>query len=229
MRVADGAAAPPVLAMVPSTRETHHAERQQFRTRRFHQVEGPGLSGFLFALLAALLASVGARDHVLLTQLARAQGRRPLLLVMALVAGAGCSALAAWLGGRMLGDMASAARALFAALALLLAGGEMLLLRPGRPPEEPTNSLFAAFIVFAGLQITDASRFLILALAVGTAAPIPAGIGGAVGTMGGLVWAWIWPDLVAARRTLLARRAVGGMLLTIGLALGVPNVIGIPG
>mgnify|MGYP000157850595 CR=1 FL=1 len=189
--------------------------------------EGLALSGFLYALLAALLASLGARDQALVGQLGAAQGRRPALLIAALVTAVLSSALAAWLGGRMLGGMAPAARGLFGAIALLLAGGEMLFLAPKPAPQEPTHSLFAAGVVLLALQLTDAARFLILALAVGTAAPITAGLGGALGSMAALVAAWAAPHLLASREARVARRVIGAVLLLVGLAIGVPNVIGI--
>lgn len=181
----------------------------------------------LYALLAALLGSVGARDLALQADLARAQGRRPALLVVVLAAAAVSSALAAWLGGRMLDGLAPAARGLFVAIALLLAGGEMLILTPRPAPSEPTHSLFAGAVVMLGLQITDAVRFLILAIAVGTAAPVPAGLGGAAGSMAALGLVWAVPALAAGRRVRLARRSIGAALLLLGLAIGVPNVAGI--
>ena len=173
-------------------------------------------------------ASLGARDQALVAQLGSAQGRRPALLIVALGVAAASGALAAWVGGRMLGGLgASAARELFVAMALLLAGGEMLLLAPRPAPAEPTHSLFASGLVLMGLQVTDAARFLVLALAVGTAAPVTAGIGGAVGGMAALAAGWIAPHLLASRPARLARRMIGAVLVLVGLAIGVPNVIGI--
>ena len=78
-----------------------------------------------------------------------------------------------------------------------------------------------------GLQITDAVRFLILAIAVGTAAPVPAGLGGAAGSMAALGLVWAMPALAAGRRVRLARRGIGAALLLLGLAIGVPNVAGL--
>lgn len=190
--------------------------------------QGPILSGLLYALLAVFFASLGARDQALVAQLGSAQGRRPALLIVALGVAAASGALAAWVGGRMLGGLgASAARELFVAMALLLAGGEMLLLAPRPAPAEPTHSLFASGLVLMGLQVTDAARFLVLALAVGTAAPVTAGIGGAVGGMAALAAGWIAPHLLASRPARLARRMIGAVLVLVGLAIGVPNVIGI--
>lgn len=148
------------------------------------------------------------------------------LLLIALVAAAGTSALAAWVGGGMLGELAPGARALFMAIALILGGGEMLLLAPRPAPREPTASLFAAALVVTSIQITDAARFLVLALAIGTAAPITAGLGGAFGSVVALVAAWVAPHLVATPQARRLRRVIGAILLLLGLGLGTANVIG---
>ncbi|MFC3592608.1 hypothetical protein ACFOON_03105 [Novosphingobium piscinae] len=126
-----------------------------------------------------------------------------------------------------MGELAPAARALFAALALVLAGGEMVLLGPRPAPAEPTHSLGATVLVLLGQQITDAARFLVLALAVSTAAPLPAGLGGAVGSMAGLAVVWTAPGLVATTAARHARRLIGAGLLVLGLGLGLPNVLGL--
>ena len=43
----------------------------------------------------------------------------------------------------------SGAKLIFAGIALVLAGGEAVLLGAKKPPEEPTRSLFAALVVIA--------------------------------------------------------------------------------
>lgn len=171
-------------------------------------------------------ASFGARDQALVIDLGQAQGRRPLLLIAALLATACTTALAVWAGARLIDLLVPAARVLFGAFALVAAGGELLLLGRRRAPEEPTHSLFAAWLVLVGLQITDAARFLALALAVGTAAPVPVGIGAAAGGMGALVFGWLVPELVAMPLLQRARRGAGGLLLVIGLAVALPILIG---
>lgn len=185
------------------------------------------MSGFLYTLLATCLAGFGARDQVLVAQLALIQGRRPALLAVALIAAAASCVPAVWLATRLLGDLTPAARGLFGSLALLLAGGEMLLLGPPRAPAEPTRSLFAAGIVLLGFQVTDAARLLVLALAVETAAPVPAGLGGALGSVAGLLAGWSAPPAVIGPRARRIRRMIGAGLLLAGLATGLPNVIGI--
>lgn len=177
-------------------------------------------------MLTVFVVSFGARDQTLLMDLGRAQGQRPMLLVAALLATLGTTAMAVWAGGKLLVTLAPRARVLFVVIALLAAGVEMLLLGRRRAPDEPTHSLFAAWVVLMGLQITDAARFLALALAVGTAAPVPVGIGAATGGMGALAIGWLAPDLGAALQLGRVRRTAGAVLLAIGLALGWSAVIG---
>lgn len=156
----------------------------------------------------------------------QAQGRRPALLVAALLATACTTAMAVWAGAKLLPGLVPAARMLFAAIALLAAGAEMLLLGRRRAPDEPTHSLFAAWLVLMGLQITDAARFLAVALAVGTAAPVPVGIGAAAGAMTALALGWLAPEQAAAPLLGRLRRLGGAVLLAIGLVLGWSNLIG---
>lgn len=171
-------------------------------------------------------ASFGARDQALVIAMGQAQGRRPLLLVAALLATACTTAMAVWAGGKLLVTLVPPARALFGAMALVAAGAEMLLLGRRRAPDEPTHSLFAAWLVLMGLQITDAARFLALALAVGTAAPIPVGIGAAAGGMGALAMGWLMPEVGTIPLLGRLRRLAGAVLLVIGVAAGWAAVIG---
>jgi phosphoglycerol transferase MdoB-like AlkP superfamily enzyme len=67
-------------------------------------------------------------------------------------------------------------RLLLASFALAAAGVESLLVSPGRRAKEPTRSLFAALLVLAISQIVDASRFIVLAIAL-LHAPLSAALG----------------------------------------------------
>lgn len=178
------------------------------------------MSGFLFAFLAALLATFGARDQVTVAYLTRVQGKRPLLLVIALLSAGLTTAAAAWVARRTGTGMIPDARALFAVLALLIAGAELLVLGPRKAAAEPTHSLFAAFIVLLSQQVTDASRFLVLALAVGTASPVTAGIGGALGSGAAIVAGWAMPELAETPRWRVCRRIGGGLLIATGITVG---------
>ena len=178
------------------------------------------MSAALFALVATLLAVLGSRDQLLVAQMTARQGQRPGLLLVAVLASAATCGAAAWLATVMVAELLTIpARTVFAGLALALAGGEALLLGARRPPAEPTHSLFAGLAVIAAQQITDAARFIVLALALLTAAPIAAGIGGAAGTALGLGFAWIAPDLVSRPELARLRRLAGLFLLAAGVVL----------
>jgi hypothetical protein len=179
------------------------------------------VSGFLFAFLACLLASLGARDQLLVAQISLRQGARPGLLIVALLSTAATCAGAAWLATTLSGQMpGSGARMIFAGIALVLAGGEALLLGARRPPEEPTQSLFAAGLVIAAQQVTDAVRFLVLALALLSASPITAAMGAITSGVVALVAAWNSPELLSHPIVPKLRRLAGAFLLLAGLTLG---------
>lgn len=174
------------------------------------------MSGFLFAFLAVLVAAFGARDQALVAHIVRAHGPRITLLAVALLSAFAATALAGAAALRLLADVAPPARGIFAGLALLLAGGEMLLWPAPRPPAEPTRSLFAALLVLFAQQLTDASRFLILALGIATAAPIPSALGGGAASAAMLAFGWAAPELATGKRARLVRRAGGIAMLLLG-------------
>ena len=76
-----------------------------------------------------------------------------------------------------------------------------------------------AIVLFA-LQLTDAARFLIFAIAVGTTADLPAGLGGIVGGAGVVAAGWLGGDLLIARNLAPLRRTIGLVLLGIALWVG---------
>jgi Ca2+/H+ antiporter, TMEM165/GDT1 family len=180
------------------------------------------MTGLLLALLGAAIAGLGARDQNLMARLAATQGARPSALVIALAISFATAAFAAWAGSTIAPIMPAKARLLLAWLALVLAGVEMLVIVPGKAPKEPTNSLGALAIVLAAHQITDAARFLTFAIAVMAAAPMPAGIGGAVGGAVSLTAAWMAPELFGNPRVRLWRRLAGIALLVLAAVLILP-------
>ena len=179
------------------------------------------MTGFLFAFLAVLLAGFGGRDQVLLAGMTARQGARPALLIVAMVSAVVTTALAAAASGLLAAAMGSQARLVFVAIALALAGAELLLARPLRLPQEPTRSLGAFALVLFAQQLTDAVRFAVLAIAVATRAPIPAGLGGAAGAAGLMVMAWVLGEDLLNRRLTPLRRVLGAVVVAVaaGLAL----------
>lgn len=180
------------------------------------------MTGLLLALLGAVIAGLGARDQNLTAALAGAQGSRPGALMLAVAISFATAGFAAWAGSTIAPVMPAKARLLLAWLALVIAGMEMLVIVPGKAPKEPTHSLGALAIILAAHQITDAARFLTFAIAVMTAAAVPAGIGGAVGGALSLAGAWMAPELLGHRRIRMWRRIAGIALLVLAAALLLP-------
>jgi putative Ca2+/H+ antiporter (TMEM165/GDT1 family) len=184
------------------------------------------MSGFLFTFLAVLLAGIGARDQVLVAGLTARQGQRGGVLLTAIAVSVVTAAVAAW-AARLVVPLlpGSGARMFFAALALGLAGAELLLVRPKPPEGEPTHSLGATAIVLAAQQVTDAARFVILGLAAATGAPISAGIGGAAAGAAVIAVGWLAGEDLLKLRLRPVRIVAGAVLLgvTAWLAYGVLN------
>jgi hypothetical protein len=178
------------------------------------------MSGFFFALLAVLIAGFAARDQLLLADFSARQGARPALLVVALASALATMALAAWAGQLLAPRMNGNARTVFAALALGIAAVEMLFARRRKSAVEPTRSLGAFAIVLFAQQLTDAARFAVFAIAVATHAPIAAGLGGATAAVAMIGIGWTAGAALAERNVLVLRRALGGALLVVAIAIG---------
>lgn len=137
--------------------------------------------GFFLAFAATALAGLGASDQALLTRLWAAGSPRVPLLAIALATAGLSAGLAGWAGGAAALHLAVSARLWLGALVLGIAGIRRLRVAPLRHLEEPTRSLGAAAIVLFALQIGDASRMAILAIALSL--PSAAiGWGGALGS-----------------------------------------------
>ena len=181
------------------------------------------MSGFLLALLAALAAGVGARDQLLVARMAARQGpdqsRRPLLLLIALAAALLSAGLAGWAGSIAAPQLVPRARNLLVAMALGLAALELLLVRPGRRPKEPTASLGALAIVLLAQQAIDAARLLIFALAASSAVPLFAVLGGMIGCAATAVLGWAGGARLAELPLTGARRVLGVVLAAIAVLM----------
>lgn len=170
------------------------------------------MPAFYLTLVAVLLAGIGARDQVTVAGLAERQGQRPGVLLVALLSAALTAGFAAWAAGVMLAELPPPARAIFAAIALGMAGIESMVLMPRRDPREPTNSLGALLLVLLMHQVTDAARFLVFGMGVGLAGPVAAGAAGLVGGCLLVAFAWARPDLMRHPAARLIRRVVGALL-----------------
>ena len=177
------------------------------------------MTGFLFAFIAALLAGIGARDQLTVAGLAARNGQKLSLLVVAMLTAAVTAGIAGWAAGMVLPVIAGNARAgqFLLGVALGFAGLEMLLLRARALPQEPTQSLGAAGIVLTAYQLTDAARFFVFAIAAASAAPMPAGLGGAIGCVAVVALGWIAAEDMPVKAAGYARRGLG--LLSLLLAV----------
>ena len=177
------------------------------------------MADFLFAMLAVLIAGLGARDQVLVAGMAERQGPRPGILLVAL-AGAVVSAVAAgWLGTVTAPLLIPRARTLLVAMVLGLAALELIFVRPRRIAAEPTHSLGAFAAVLLAQQLTDAARLLVFALAAASAVPHWTVLGGAIG--GGLSVAagWLGAQSLRALPLVAVRRGLGTVLALVALWL----------
>lgn len=178
------------------------------------------MAGFLLALIAILVAGIGARDQVLVAALAvQGKAARPAVLLVALGCAGVTAALAAWAAGLLMPLLGGDARLFYAALALGLAGAEMMLARRRKTPLEPTHSLGAFGFVLFVQQLTDAARFLLLGIALAAGAPLAAGLGGAIGGAVVVTAGWLAGDDLLRRDLAPLRRALGALALALALWL----------
>ncbi len=168
----------------------------------------------LIALLATLLAGIGARDQLTVAALSARQGQRPALLIVALTI-AVATALAAGLLEREALGWPTHAQHIAAAIILAVAGAEMLLLAPRKAPTEPTASLFAAGIVLLADSVVDPARLTILAVALALGSPAAAALGGVGATMATVTIGWLAAGALPLARLRLARRGLGGGWLAV--------------
>lgn len=170
-------------------------------------------------LVAVLLAGIGARDQMTMAALAARRGRDPALLVVSSLVAILTACFAAYAARVVLTELPAPARAIFAGIALGMAGLESLVIVPHRDPEEPTQSLFAMFLVMLIHQLTDAARFLVFGVGVGTNAVLPAAIGGMIAGVVLVAVAWGWPQLFARPALRVVRRLVGALLLVVAIGM----------
>jgi hypothetical protein len=179
------------------------------------------LPSFFLALIAAAAATLGGREAVRVARLAAALGTGTRLLAACWLACIVACALSAWLGAGIAAQLAPEGKAMLVAIALLVAGLELAVLRAGRAPAEPTRSFGAILIVMGAAQLTAAAGFLVFALAGATGAPWLAAVGGALGSGAVLTAAWSMGGDWEARLPLgTVSRAVAALLVLAALVTG---------
>lgn len=179
------------------------------------------MNALFLALIGSFALALGARDQLLVAHLRERLGSSPGLLLVALASSAATAVLAAWAGMQLGERLAVGAATMFVAIALLVAAGELAWPWRRKLPQEPTRSLGAIFVVLFIGQITDAARFLVLALAVALASPEMSGLGGAIGGGAAVATGWAMgaelPRLLPLRAIRLSLAAV---LLVVAVVIG---------
>ena len=179
------------------------------------------MPSFFLALIAAAAATLGGREAVRVARLSEALGAGVGLLAACWLGCIVACALSAWLGAGIAAQLAPEGKVMLVAIALLVAGLELAVLRPGRVPAEPTRSFGAILIVLGAAQLTAAAGFLVFALAGATGAPGFAAVGGALGSGAVLTAAWSMGGEWEARLPLgIMRSAVAGTLVLAALVTG---------
>ena len=174
---------------------------------------------FYLTFIAVLVAGLGARDQCTLADLTETQGQRPAALATSIAIACLTAAAGAYAAFLIAPDMLPRVRMVLAAIALAIAGVELMLIVPRRRLAEPTRSLFALALVMGFRQMTDAARFLVFAIGVGTNAPLAAGLAGALGGGALLAGVWLWPDIAHHGATRIVRRVTGAILVAVGIGL----------
>lgn len=187
------------------------------------------MDALLIALLGCLLGEMGGKSQLLVLALATRYNRNGAIIVgivLAAVANAAFSALAgAWIGPMLGPD----ARLLFMALSILFLGAGLFW--PARQPDVLSGwRLGAVFTTAIGLFILsfgEGPQFLILGIAIRTADPWLAGIGGAIGVIAALVPVVLGRDHLLAALPLRAIRWGGGVVMLITGALMGLSAVGL--
>lgn len=179
------------------------------------------MTAFLFALVAAFAAGFGARDQQLVAGLRDRLGQSAGLLWVAVASAVATAFAAAWFGMLLGTSMSMDAATMFVAIALLVASVECAWPVRRVEPVEPTRSLGAISIVLFARQLTDAARFLVLAVAAAYAAPEMAALGGAVGGAASVAFGWLVGGEGLARLPVSTlRRLLAAILLLMAILTG---------
>jgi Ca2+/H+ antiporter, TMEM165/GDT1 family len=182
------------------------------------------MDALLTALIGCLFAEVGGASQLLVLALA-ARFQRPAAIIAGIAVAAAANAAISAAAGAFIGPMlGSNARLLFLALAVLFLGLGMLW--PVKTPDPLANWTIGPFLTSAiGLFILgfgDGAQFLILGIAIRTASPELAALGGAVGVIAALIPAALLGEpLFRALPWRPVRRAGGVLMLILSLILAV--------
>ena len=174
---------------------------------------------FLLALAAVTLATLGGREAVRVARLSAALGASVALILTGWLACLFASVLAAWLGAAVAAALTAGVRNGIVAAVLLAAAAELVLLRPGPSPAEPTRSFGAVLLVLGATLLTAPAGLLVFAFASATGQSWSMAAAGALGSAAVFAAAWTMAGDWEARMPLsLLRPGVAAFLLVAALA-----------
>lgn len=172
------------------------------------------MPAFFLTFVAVAAAMPAGRDAQRVARLRVTLGWTGPLLVTALLAALAGAGLAAWIAGGLAPLIPTDFKPVAVAVALGLAGLEVLLRAPPAETREPTRSMGAITLVLLLGMVTDASGFIILAMSVATGEPLLAAAGGALGALTVLVAAILAAEDWRALPLNVMRPVIGtGLLL----------------
>ncbi len=171
------------------------------------------MPAFFLTFIAVVAAMVAGRDAMRVARLRSTLGWTGPLVVTVLLAAFAGAGLAAWIARGIAPLIPADFKPFVVAVALLLAGLEVLLRTPPEKPREPTRSMGAITLVLLLGMVTDASGFIILSLAIATGEALLAAAGGAMGALVVLVGAIVAAEDWQALPLEVMRRVVGAGLI----------------
>jgi hypothetical protein len=176
------------------------------------------MPAFFLSFVAVAFAMLAGRDAVRVARLRASLGWGGPLVVTVLLAALAGAALAAWIAGELAPLIPPDFKPVVVAVALGLAGLEVLLRAAPAEAKEPTRSMGAITLVLLLGMVTDASGFTILSLAIATGEPLLAAVGGALGALVVLVGAIVAGEDWQALPLKALRMVVGFGLLLAAIA-----------
>lgn len=182
---------------------------------------GVTMDVLLPVFVAVLLAEAGGRIQANTHALHHRFPGGPAQILLALLATSIVTLAIAAIGGAIVADLVElSARTLLCGVALLFAGGPMLLKPRPVSPVSGTNAFAASLARFGPAQFGDASQFIVFAIAARGDMPILAGFAGLTAILVAaslpLMLGRDWPG---ALPLFWIRRVAGAMLLLGGLWL----------
>lgn len=177
------------------------------------------MASFLMALVAVFAVSIGGRDQMLVARLSERLGGGGALMAVGVLASVVSAGFMAFAGLALALALPDAAADMLVAMGLLVAAFELAWPRRPALPEEPTASLFAAFVVLLARQLGDAARFLVFAFAAGGSAWL-AGGGGALGGAAALMLGMALGGDLARWPLRAMRLCLAAVLLVIAIVAG---------